>query len=254
MPSWDALREELDRWAEAGRCATLWWRDDDAGPDSSALSFLLALRRDLGAPLGLAAVPERLGAAVAERLAAEPGVDVVQHGFAHANHAPAGEKKAEYGAHRPVTAMLAELAQGLKGLRAKLGGRALAVLVPPWNRIAAPLASEIGRAGYAGLSLFGPRRVAPSGLRLVNTHIDIVAWHAGRGFVGDGPALAAAVGHLAARREGRVDGAEATGLLTHHMVHDPACWTFVRRFVAQVAGHPGARWVAARELFLGAAA
>ncbi len=25
----DALRRELDAWAEAGRTATLWWRDDD---------------------------------------------------------------------------------------------------------------------------------------------------------------------------------------------------------------------------------
>jgi len=253
MPSWDALRQELDRWAEAGRPATFWWRDDDAGPEVPALASLLALRGDLGAPLALAAVPDRLQDAAAARIAADPGAEVVQHGLAHANHAPAGEKKAEYGAHRPVAAMLAELSHGLKTLRARLGGRVQAVLVPPWNRIAAPLAAELGRAGYAGLSLFGPRRSAPPGLRLVNTHVDIVDWHGGRGFVGEAGALAAAVGHLAARREARADAGEATGLLTHHLVHDAACWGFVRRFVAGVAAHPAARWVGARELF-GAAA
>ena len=27
---WPDLTAELDRWGEAGRTATLWWRDDDA--------------------------------------------------------------------------------------------------------------------------------------------------------------------------------------------------------------------------------
>ena len=38
MADWTDLTEELDRWALAGRRATFWWRDDDAGPDDGSPS------------------------------------------------------------------------------------------------------------------------------------------------------------------------------------------------------------------------
>ena len=29
MSCWQALEDELARWRDAGRCAEMWWRDDD---------------------------------------------------------------------------------------------------------------------------------------------------------------------------------------------------------------------------------
>jgi len=69
-----------------------------------------------------------------------------------------------------------------------------------------------------------------------------------RRFLGEAAALALTVHHLAARRIGRVDEAEATGLLTHHAVHEPAAWRFVERLIA-AARSGGGRWLAAEELF-----
>jgi hypothetical protein len=38
---WRRLEAELDRWGDAGRAATFWWRDDDASDATPALETLL---------------------------------------------------------------------------------------------------------------------------------------------------------------------------------------------------------------------
>ena len=72
--------------------------DDDAFDDTSALRTLLALTD--GLPVSLAVVPEPAVDRLAERLSHHSDITVLQHGFAHRNHAPAEEKKTEYGRHR----------------------------------------------------------------------------------------------------------------------------------------------------------
>ena len=57
--SWSELTEELDAWATAGRCATLWWRDDDAAQPGPALERLLALSAGHGWPVTLAVIPAK---------------------------------------------------------------------------------------------------------------------------------------------------------------------------------------------------
>ena len=247
-PGWADLRRELDAWADAGRCATFWWRDDDAVAPGPALDRLLEAAA--GVPLALAVIPARAEAALARRLEAAPGVAVLQHGWDHANHAPAGERKSELGPHRPLADMAAELAAGRERLRALFGARALPVLAPPWNRIAPELAAALPDAGFVGLSTYRPRPATERPrLMRVNTHIDPVDWHDGRGFLGETPSLLLALDHLRGRRLGLHDADEPTGLLTHHRVTDEACWAFVARFLAETRRHPAARWVGAGELF-----
>ena len=245
---WSDLEGELDLWRQAGRCATLWWRDDDAVRPTPALDRLIALAD--GLPLALAVIPEPAVEALAQRLAACPAITVLQHGWRHVNHAPPDEKKAELGPHRPIDAMLDELAAGRRRLAALFGRRAIAVLTPPWNRMSAALVPRLRGAGYAGLSTAGARRQAePSpGLRQVNTHADLIAWRSGR-FVGTAPALGLIVAHLAARRTGTADADEPTGLLTHHLVMDGEGEIFVARLVALTRAHAAARWLAASEAF-----
>jgi hypothetical protein len=252
--AWAALHEELDCWAASGRSATFWWRDDDAVSATPALGRLLAMRKALGEPLALAVIPAGADASLREALAAEQGVDVLQHGWAHANHAPEGERpKAELGPHRPHDAIAAELVQGWLKLAELIGPALLPVLVPPWNRIDAGLLPLLPRLGYAAVSTFKPRpaREAAPGLIVLNTHIDIIDWPGTRAFCGDEAAITAACDHLRAKRTGAADAAEPTGLLTHHLAHDDGCWDFIGRFVSETAGHAGARWVAAGEACAG---
>jgi len=243
---WADLERELDIWEATGRTATLWWRDDDAVRPTPALDRLLGIAA--GVPLALAVIPGRTGAPLAERLVSCPGLRVLQHGWMHANHAAASEKKCELGPQRPLASVMAELATGWERLAGLFGPLALAVLTPPWNRMSEALVPLLAGAGYLGLSAAGPRRHAePSpGLRQVNVHADLAAWPTGR-FIGGAAALGLVLAHLAARRLGGVDADEPTGLLTHHLVMDGESEIFIARFLASTREHRAARWLGAAE-------
>ena len=117
-------------------------------------------------------------------------------------------------------------------------------LVPPWNRFPATLVPDLVGLGFRGYSTFAPRAAAhpAAGLRQVNTHVDLIAWRRGRGFVGEERALAEAVEHLAARRALAVDAAEPTGWLTHHADHDEALWSFLARLFEHTRDRADVRW------------
>ncbi|MDP6602768.1 MAG: polysaccharide deacetylase family protein [Rhodospirillales bacterium] len=241
----EPLTRELDAWARRGAIATFWWRDDDASGVRPGLDLLLELRRETDVPLSLAVIPADLEEGLAPRLAAEDAIVVVQHGYAHANHARPDEKKAELASGRSHAEVLDELIAGGDLLRAAFPKQFAPVLAPPWNRIAAEYVSLLPGIGLTGLTSFGTRSLATPAprLRLCNCHVDIVDWRGNRDFVGWTSAVDQTVAHLAARREDRVDAGEATGLLTHHLDHDEGCWDFVRAFLALTRAHPAARWV-----------
>lgn len=252
MADWDDLIRELDSWGEAGLTATFWWRDDDAVAPSEALDRILAIAIETGAPLALAVIPKTAEAALAARLDdSEAAVGVLQHGYAHANHAGKGDKKIELGRERPAEIVIAELAVGWERIETLFGARALPVMVPPWNRIAPHLVPMLPEIGYRGLSVFEARQRAEAvrGLTQVNTHIDVIDWPGSRKFVGTEAALDAALEHLGARRAGSADRAEPTGLLTHHLAHDPPADAFTVEFIRCTRAHPAAQWLAAGAVF-----
>jgi hypothetical protein len=243
--TFDRLDDELARWADGGCEATFWWRDDDAVAMTPALAPLLELSRVHEAPVALAVVPAALDGSLVAAVASAPQCTIVQHGYAHRNHAPAGAKSRELGVDRPLGIVLAELGVGSGHLRAAFGPRFEPVLVPPWNRIDPDVVAGLPAQGFAGLSAFGPRasREATPGVVRCNAHADPIAWRDGRRFVGADRALDAVLEHLARRRLGTADRDEPTGLLTHHLVFDADAWRFVGELFARTRRHPAARWV-----------
>ncbi len=262
MTGWPQLERELDAWTAAGRCATLWWRDDDAAEPSAALDRLLELSAARNLALALAVVPGQSSHALGRRLSgALDGRTPLQHGYRHLNHAGSDHKKAELGDHRPLPVICEELARGAALMAATFGDRALPVLVPPWNRIAPRVIAALPALGLSGLSTHEPRAAEHPvpGLRQVNTHVDIMRWTAPRGFLGEAEALGLLCGHLGARRKGPseqqvVDPAEPTGLLTHHLAHDTAAWGFLENLLPVLARHPAVRMLSPREVFAGVGA
>ncbi|MHA1570570.1 MAG: hypothetical protein ACTSWM_02015, partial [Alphaproteobacteria bacterium] len=103
---WQDLRVELDHWAALGRTVTLWWRDDDAAVPTPELTRLLALQARHNVPLALAVIPHDATDELARQLDRQATLThppaVLQHGYAHQNHAPADEKSMELGSHRPT--------------------------------------------------------------------------------------------------------------------------------------------------------
>ncbi|NIA71667.1 hypothetical protein HBA54_24035 [Pelagibius litoralis] len=252
MSDWQALERELDRWDAAGRSATLWWRDDDAGARSPALDRLLGLAARHGQPLALAVIPNEAQAGLETDLARpDSPVSVLQHGFAHRNHAPAGAKKCELIDPQTRPEILAELRQGGARLQDCFGARALSVLVPPWNRIDPALCAQLPGLGITGLSTYKARdRAVPlPGLQQVNCHLDIMQWRPERRFLGEAAALDLLAGHLKARREGTADPAEPSGILSHHAAHDDDAWDFLDRLLDCLGRHRAARLLSAAETF-----
>jgi hypothetical protein len=225
---WSALDEALKRARGAGRSQTFWWRDDDAAADTPALQRLLDLSRRIGASLSLAVIPSRIEPSLVGRLQAEEQIRAFVHGFAHTNHAPPGEKKAEFGPHRPTSLMVAEAAAALRAARAALGSKLLPVFVPPWNRIAPGLLPALPEAGYRGVSAFGDRaaREAAPSLVQVNTHIDPIDWRGSRSLIAPTRIIAALADAVDRRMASRADPDEPIGFLTHHLVQDEAVWSF----------------------------
>lgn len=255
MNRWQVLERELNCWAAAGRTAGLWWRDDDAGARTPALDRLLDLAERCGQPLALAVIPSAAEPALAQRLAASSGqVDVLQHGFAHRNHAPAGEKKCELVGPGRRPEVFAELRRGRALLEALFGERARAILVPPWNRIDPEVMAELPALGLIGLSTYKARaRAEPRpGLRQVNCHLDIMQWRPERCFLGEEASLALLSDHLRAKRKGSADPDEPTGVLSHHGAHDKAAWCFLEELLDRLARHPAAELLSAEAVFLGA--
>lgn len=263
---WAALDAELSEWSHAGRTATLWWRDDDAAAGNAQLSRLLELAAKFAAPVALAAVPRLADASLMRLIEQVRDVTPIVHGYAHSNHAPETEKQAEFGAHREIKVMCAELAAGLNILRDMFGDRLLPVLVPPWNRIAPALAAHLHGLGYRGVSAFRPapnRRPAP-GIVQTNCHIDAIDWRGdGRTVRPAGAVLDELTALLRIRRlyphvaadalilekpiPPGFDPQEPTGILTHHLAQDAAMWEFLAQLLRTIAPHcipgGGARWM-----------
>ena len=249
--AWEAFAGELALWRDSGKVVELWWRDDDAGHPDPALSRLLKLASRKKVPLALAAVPAIADRAIFGEIDSE--VAVLQHGTDHQNRSAASDKKSEFPSAEPVDEALKRLLEGRKRLENAAGELVIPVLVPPWNRLSADLVPRLGAAGYRGLSTFSVRKVTHSapGLVSINTHVDLIDWKGTRRFCGIDQALGQAVRHLAARRLGRADAQEPTGWLTHHAVHDEACWTFLEDLFDATQGTTGIHWCSPADLFVG---
>jgi hypothetical protein len=170
----------------------------------------------------------------------------------HANHAPAGDKKAEFGCDRPLSHLTDDAREGLRLARSHFGDLLVPVFVPPWNRIAPELVEHLPRIGYRGLSTFGKRRQpeAAGGIVQVNTHLDPIAWHEGRSLRKPHALLAELARAVMAQTE-RDGVPEPIGLLTHHLVHDDAIWLFCEELLRRLAKYSIVRFVDPRAMFVG---
>jgi peptidoglycan/xylan/chitin deacetylase (PgdA/CDA1 family) len=227
-----------------GRTVPFWWRDDDAETATPALELMLELARRHGLPLGLAVIAQGASQTLSARLAAEPRIAVLQHGWQHRAHNPVGEKNVELGNHRPLPAILEELRAGRERLEALFGRQFLPVLVPPWNRIAPEVADARTEAGLPGLSAFG--RQSTGEPHCANAHLDIFDWKPIRRPIVPDRAFELLCGELRDRQDGNP---EPVGILTHHLIHEEASWTLLDELFGILAHHPAAVWPPVPDVF-----
>mmetsp|Transcript_29544 Transcript_29544/g.58061 ORF Transcript_29544/g.58061 Transcript_29544/m.58061 type:complete len:207 (+) Transcript_29544:1179-1799(+) len=197
---WTPLRAALALCRDAGVAVPLWWRDDDAVAMTPALSALTDMSRRLGLPVHLAIIPALVDDGLPEMLDPDHLLPVV-HGWAHADHGGAGEKKNEFQTVR-VDAV-AESQAAIDKMNKLFGPALRHMFVPPWNRINADVTLALSGQGYRILSTYGARtmdRIA--GLDVVNTHVDPIWWKGSRDLVNPEHLIADAAAQLIARAQG----------------------------------------------------
>ena len=133
----------------------VFFRNDDAGWAQDRLAALVAVFADRNLPIDCAVIPAALDEATAQELRALrdgfPLLGLHQHGFAHANHEPAGSRKCEFGPSRPPDRQLADIIAGRERLDGLLG-RWDRIFTPPWNRCSAAALGQLRSHGFAMLS------------------------------------------------------------------------------------------------------
>ncbi len=249
--AWQRLQRELDTWTETGKSANFWWRDDDATAADARLDKLTDLSTDYNAPLALAVIPAKLKSGLIDCLQRRQLTTVLQHGYAHENHAGPGQRKLELGGTRVSAKTIADLEQGYQILQQSFGDRFIPVLVPPWNRIDDKVLPLLPKIGITGISSMKVRRSAypVTDLLQVNTHLDPVNWRHQGGFIGIYPAIAILIQHLIAKRTGYRDCDEPTGILTHHLAQNDAVWRFLEDLLQFLSEHPAVTWLDATTIW-----
>lgn len=253
ISAYDSLLAEFDAWKDAGTTAELWWRDDDAAAPCPELDRLFALSSSAGVPCGLATIPARAGEPLRKDVSNQPHIWVLQHGYAHVNHAKGSGKAWELGTHRPVSIVLDELRDGMLKLSQLFKSLFVPVIVPPWNRIDAELLPYLPVMGYRGLSASyrSHRPVVPGDLRMADAHCDVLTWKNKPQvrFAGLEKCLNLLTDHLHAKRIGQADPDEPTCVLTHHLVMDQDAWQFMETLFSLATAHPAARWMSPIEIW-----
>src|SRR5439155_3132387 len=243
--TWQPLLEELDRWHAAGITARLWLRDDDAVAPTPLLDELCALTADFRIPVTLAVIPANTGEALAQYLRDVPHMSPAIHGWSHANHASAGEKKQELGFHRERAIVLRELADAHRRMSDFHGERLIPMLVPPWNHIAPELMPDLPALGYRALSGFGEPILEVPGLAVINTHVDLIDFRGSRR-CHDHDLLARRIADELSRS--RLSDRSAVGVLSHHLIGDSSALQFLNDLFSVTTNHPACRWMDAADL------
>jgi peptidoglycan/xylan/chitin deacetylase (PgdA/CDA1 family) len=230
----DPVREVLD---DADEPVTVFFRDDDAGRRDDRLLALLDLLARHAVPVEVAAIPLALGRRVAAELCARaeatPGlVGVHQHGYAHANHEPAG-RRCEFGPARSRAAQRRDLEAGASRLADVVGPLAAPIFTPPWNRCTAVTGICLVELGFECLSRESRApRLEVAGLVELPVSVD---WFAHRhGVRLTRPEL----GELLA---GRIRAGDAVGVMLHHAPMEADDFRALDRLVGLLATHDAVR-------------
>lgn len=253
--SWQDLQDELALWQQANQPLSFWWRDDDAETDSPALSALLSLSEEFNIPLALATIPlgadESLSTAITtvNHRQGTKLITILQHGYSHRNHAPHPQKKQELGMHRDINTIIDELVIGKTKLSHLFSDCFVSVQVPPWNRIDDEIIERIASSNlFDVISRHGMVNNKKMPINEVNIHIDILNFKGTTCFLGTGKVIAQILKHLQYRRANNYHN-EATGLMSHHLVHDEATWNFLRQFFTLTRSFDNIVWQDANSLF-----
>ena len=118
--------------------ARLFIRDDDVWTSDKNFRFFFDLAIDRSLPVVYAVIPGKMDKGLIRflRRAKEKTphlLDIVQHGWVHANHAANGETKYEFGTARSLKSQHEDIQQGVKHMSLAFGDHLTPAFVPPYH-------------------------------------------------------------------------------------------------------------------------
>ncbi len=186
---WADLVAELDRWGEAGRIATLWWRDDDAVAATPELATLLRIAG--GTPVALAVIPalrdRGFGRCSRRRARGRECCST-----AGVTRTAASGKKSEYPSGLSASSRQPRLRPD-GTVSPRCSGRARCRCSCRRGTASRQSCSpSLAASGIAAVSTIasptkpGNSAAMPTGLGAIDVHVDLTDWKGGRRFIGDG--------------------------------------------------------------------
>ena len=151
-PVWKEIDRLIAYFQQNRQDLDFFWRDDDAVAVTLQLKRLYKLAEKYNATILLAVIPSHIQHDLQPYLQEHKRLVPCVHGFSHTNHAPPGEKKAEFGSHRALPILRSEANEALNLFNGKLGDIGIPVFVPPWNRMDEQLGPVLPELGYLGIS------------------------------------------------------------------------------------------------------
>jgi hypothetical protein len=214
---------------------TFFFRDDDAGWATGRLLALLDVFAHYEVPVDVAVIPTALDDRVAARLRRRAELQPLafhQHGFAHANHEPAG-RPCEFGPARPARAQRADIEAGARRLR-ELIGETSPIFTPPWNRCTRTTGQCLVDLGFSALARDSSAgRLGLDGLQELEVGVDWSKKDVG-------------VRLAASARED-----SPTGVMLHHALVGADGRVQIERLLSLLASHGNARCVSLSSLASG---
>lgn len=258
--AWEAVRRELDCWAEAGLTAKFWVRDDDAVEVSDNLLRLREFAANYDIRVGLAVIPGKLQLDLPGFLDHnKKQFYPMCHGWKHIDHSR-GNKPGEFGPDRPLLNMIGD-AQAALGLFCEHFSAVKAIFVPPFNRVTGAMVKTLPKIGFFGVSLmpnFLERKILRFGSQLawsglikipnfaefprVDVHLDLINWKT-KSAQESSTTINQLIQHLRARRLGLLAANTPIGLLTHHLVHDERIWRALNEASEVLKAHSAAEFI-----------
>lgn len=238
--NWDPIKEEIKIWNGEGLCLPFWWRDDDAVKPTPELERLNTLSLDLQIPVHIAVIPKFATLELADFVKANHNITSLIHGWSHENHAPEGQKKAEFGAHRSKEEMKLDLQRSVSQMSEIFGETYSTIFVPPWNRVSPeiyPLLVELGISMISASKVRQNKNIYP-GLEQINTHLEPISYKVKNTLVEPEIFIAKLSAKLHDRRIGIADNSEPFGYLTHHLAQNEDMWRLSETFLNLIKEFP----------------
>ena len=240
---------------DAGLKTSVWWRDDDVFDDTKELNRLLHFSEKHDVPVHLAVIPKHLTDDARVLIKSNRNITVLQHGYAHVNHAKNGAPLNEFSLDREIEVMLNEIRCGFTKLSEVFDEQFLPLFVPPWGHVALPVIERLHKIGFVGVSLIGDNIKNYPNLNNMNVHIDIHSWRTNSEISYDViikpfERIANDFIKIISTEKFRSNGYLNIGVLTHSQIMHENDWVIFKRFILALK-EVGVEIIAGSRLHLG---